>query len=415
MSTPGSTQATRCLGVDLEDPVELRGHDHDAGRRSGSRRPRGRCRSPGRRTGGRARAATRTAAATSSAGLAGSTRRRRGPARCPRRVRRARARAARRARARGRARAARSARSAIVGHRWPQPTARIVAATRSTCRRRYGRRRSGAMPTRGRIVEMARAGARVGHVPRPEGGGSDAGRSTSRSSCRTGTCIFGDGCQGVLTERAPELVHGLLLVRRALLRHAATATTSCGRRKQAHRRRVAVRQGRPQEGHLREGRQGRRRRHWSGSTRIVDDACIFLNRPGSPPARVRAPPARDAHRRHHARPEARGVLAAAAAAPRRGAGRRHRHLDAHRVRARRAGARAARTSRGGAPRSPRRSSRRSRSTSRWPRAAQDARASASTGTSSTTSTPRRATRSVPPVAHPAAVPVQLTTKRKAER
>ena len=29
LSTPGSTQAMRSVGVDLEDPVELRGHDHD--------------------------------------------------------------------------------------------------------------------------------------------------------------------------------------------------------------------------------------------------------------------------------------------------------------------------------------------------------------------------------------------------
>ena len=46
LSTPGSTQATRCVGVDSQDPVHLRGDDHDRRRRAAPRRRPGRCPSP---------------------------------------------------------------------------------------------------------------------------------------------------------------------------------------------------------------------------------------------------------------------------------------------------------------------------------------------------------------------------------
>ena len=91
-------------------------------------------------------------------------------------------------------------------------------------------------------------------------------------------------------------------------------------------------------------------------TRLVDDACIFLNRPGfagGPGCALHL----HAHRTGQApqRREARGVLAAPAAAGRRGAGRRHASSRRSPSSAATAGARAARSSRGGAPRRPRRS------------------------------------------------------------
>jgi hypothetical protein len=89
------------------------------------------------------------------------------------------------------------------------------------------------------------------------------------------TCIFGRGCQGVLTGPAPELVQGccsygahftddddVARVEKA----AATLTAEQWQfRKQGLARGVTKR-----------GREG------ATVTRIVQDACIFLNRPGFP-------------------------------------------------------------------------------------------------------------------------------------
>ena len=76
----------------------------------------------------------------------------------------------------------------------------------------------------------------------------------------------------------PRLLH----LRRALLRQGRPRARGEGR-EGARRRRVAVRQGRPKRGHLREGRC---RATTSGPTEwkttVVKDACIFLNRPGFP-------------------------------------------------------------------------------------------------------------------------------------
>ena len=44
-------------------------------------------------------------------------------------------------------------------------------------------------------------------------------------------CIFGAGCQGVLDQKAPELVHGLLLVRRVLRRHRRPRSRRAGSRR----------------------------------------------------------------------------------------------------------------------------------------------------------------------------------------
>ena len=88
------------------------------------------------------------------------------------------------------------------------------------------------------------------------------------------TCIFGRGCQGVLTAPAPELVHGCCDYGAhftgeedadRVLGHAARLTAD-----QWQWKRTAGRRGGP----LRQKRSG----EWV--TRLVDEACIFLNRPG---------------------------------------------------------------------------------------------------------------------------------------
>jgi hypothetical protein len=86
-------------------------------------------------------------------------------------------------------------------------------------------------------------------------------------------CLFGDGCCGVLTEPAPELVQGCCS-------YGAHANSDADKR---HVEKMA-KQLTPEEWqHLDEGRK---RGVWKRSgkdewiTRLVDDACVFLNRPG---------------------------------------------------------------------------------------------------------------------------------------
>jgi hypothetical protein len=89
------------------------------------------------------------------------------------------------------------------------------------------------------------------------------------------TCIFGCGCQGVLTERAPELVQGCCS-------YGAHFTGP----KDARRVERAAKHLSPDLWQFAE--QGRKRgvvKRLPGGdlgTRLVDDACIFLNRPGFP-------------------------------------------------------------------------------------------------------------------------------------
>jgi hypothetical protein len=89
------------------------------------------------------------------------------------------------------------------------------------------------------------------------------------------TCIFGNGCQGVLTEPAPDLVHGCCSYGahfvdgkdlRRVNKVAATLTPS------------------EWQYHDRAGKKGvvKKNRHGETVTRIVDGACIFLNRTGFP-------------------------------------------------------------------------------------------------------------------------------------
>jgi hypothetical protein len=89
------------------------------------------------------------------------------------------------------------------------------------------------------------------------------------------TCIFGAGCQGVLTEPAPELVHGCC----SYGAHASDARD----RKQVEKAAAALG---PDEWQFQ--RRGREKGIWKKvakgdyKTRMVDGACIFLNRVGFP-------------------------------------------------------------------------------------------------------------------------------------
>jgi hypothetical protein len=87
------------------------------------------------------------------------------------------------------------------------------------------------------------------------------------------SCIYGNGCQGVLTAPAPELVHGCCsygahLVDAKDARRVEKAATTLG----------------PDEWqfHARGTKTGviKKNKHGETVTRVVEDACIFLNRPG---------------------------------------------------------------------------------------------------------------------------------------
>lgn len=89
------------------------------------------------------------------------------------------------------------------------------------------------------------------------------------------TCIFGRGCQGVLTEAAPELVHGCCsygahFVDKADARRvekvAASLTAEDWQFRDRARKKGAI----------------KKNEHGELVTRIVDDACIFLNRTDFP-------------------------------------------------------------------------------------------------------------------------------------
>ena len=89
------------------------------------------------------------------------------------------------------------------------------------------------------------------------------------------TCIFGQGCQGVLTAPAPELIHGCCsygahMVDDADLAHleetAATLSAEEWQYKAKGDRNGIVKTN----------------KHGETITRLVDGACIFLNRPGFP-------------------------------------------------------------------------------------------------------------------------------------
>jgi hypothetical protein len=86
------------------------------------------------------------------------------------------------------------------------------------------------------------------------------------------SCIFGNGCQGVLTGPAPELVHGCCsygahFVDKADIRRVEkVAATLTPAEWQFH--------AKGQKGVVKKTKYG------ESVTRVVDGACIFLNRPG---------------------------------------------------------------------------------------------------------------------------------------
>jgi hypothetical protein len=93
-------------------------------------------------------------------------------------------------------------------------------------------------------------------------------------------CIFGQGCQGVFTEKAPELVQGCCSYgahfsdrkdRDRVVRAAKELSDEEWQfAKIARKKGIYAKCGKDEDG----------RTEWR--TRLVDDACIFLNRPGFP-------------------------------------------------------------------------------------------------------------------------------------
>ena len=89
------------------------------------------------------------------------------------------------------------------------------------------------------------------------------------------TCIYGQGCQGVLTAPAPELVHGCC----SYGAHMVDAKDARRTEKMAATLTADEWQFRAK------GTKGgvlKKNKHGETVTRVVDGACIFLNRPGFP-------------------------------------------------------------------------------------------------------------------------------------
>ena len=89
------------------------------------------------------------------------------------------------------------------------------------------------------------------------------------------TCIFGHGCQGVLTGPAPELVQGCCSYGAHFIDDDDVATVEAAASQLTNEQWQFRRKGR-KGGFLRTQDDGTR------ITRLVDGACIFLNRPGFP-------------------------------------------------------------------------------------------------------------------------------------
>ena len=88
------------------------------------------------------------------------------------------------------------------------------------------------------------------------------------------TCIYGNGCQGILTEAAPELAQGCCSYGAHFIDDADLES-------------VVAAVDRLDDAHWQYRSKGRRNKGWLTTeddgtriTRVVDGACIFLNRPG---------------------------------------------------------------------------------------------------------------------------------------
>lgn len=90
------------------------------------------------------------------------------------------------------------------------------------------------------------------------------------------TCIFGNGCQGVLSEPTPELAQGCC----SYGAHFVDADDRA--RVDAAAARLRPDQWQFHAEAKRKGGATREKRNGELVTRLVDDACIFLNRPGFP-------------------------------------------------------------------------------------------------------------------------------------
>ena len=158
------------------------------------------------------------------------------------------------------------------------------------------------------------------------------------------TCIFGQGCQGVLTGPAPELVQGCCS-------YGAHFTG----KKDAGKVERAADDSRPTSGSsTSRASKGVVKKLADGDlgTRLVDGACIFLNRPGFP-----AGPGAPCTRRRRPRDGATSSSSPRCAGSSRCGGRTRRRPTAGSPRwsasgTAGTGARAARSSTGGAPRTP---------------------------------------------------------------
>ena len=135
------------------------------------------------------------------------------------------------------------------------------------------------------------------------------------------TCIFGHGCQGVLTGPAPELEQGCCSYGAHFTDDEDMARVEAAAETLTQDQWQFRKQGPSQRGASRTSKDGER------VTRLVDGACIFLNRPGfAGRAGLRAAPGRAEAGRAPAGPQAQRLLAAAAAPRGRRRGRRPRHV-----------------------------------------------------------------------------------------
>ena len=88
------------------------------------------------------------------------------------------------------------------------------------------------------------------------------------------TCIYGRGCQGVLTGPAEELEQGCCSYGAHFVDEEDEATTL------EHAARLSGDQWQLRDAAIRKGGATKRNKAGETKTRLVDGACIFLNRPG---------------------------------------------------------------------------------------------------------------------------------------
>jgi hypothetical protein len=91
-------------------------------------------------------------------------------------------------------------------------------------------------------------------------------------------CIFGHGCQGVLTERAPEMVQGCCSYGAHFSNRKDRDRVVRAAKELSDDEWQYAKTGRAKGVYARAGKDEKGRIEWR--TRLVDDACIFLNRPG---------------------------------------------------------------------------------------------------------------------------------------